>query len=73
MRARADRNRDDAFVQADAMFQMNHQIALSERGQFLDERVAAFAALGFADQPVPENILLGEQGQTFGAKARRER
>ena len=70
MRAGADRYRDDAFIQADAVLQMNNQIALAERRQFLDKGIAALAALRFADQPVAENILLGEQGQVFCPEAR---
>ena len=72
MRAGANRDGNNAFVQTDAMFEVDNQIALTERRQLLDKGIAALAALGFADEPVAENILLGEQGQAFGSKTRGE-
>ena len=73
MRAGANRNRDYSFVQTDTVFQMDHQITLTERRKFFDEGVTAFAPFGFADQPVAKNVLFGEERQVIGAKTRGER
>ena len=51
---------------------MDDQITLTERRKLFDKGIAAFATLGFADQPVAKNILLGEQRQALFAKAGRQ-
>ena len=52
---------------------MHHQIARRQRGEFGQEGVGALAAFLAADQPVAQNILLGDQLDLGAAEAALER
>ena len=61
MRALPHRDRLQAAIAPDPVFQMHHQIARGQRGQLSQEGIRALAAFFAADQPVAQNILLGNQ------------
>ncbi len=54
---------------ADPMFDMHHQIARCQRAKVLQEVLGLALAARLADQPVPQNILLGNDGYARRCKA----
>ena len=69
VRGLADRDRLQPFIAADAVVHVDHQVARSQRGQFSHEGVGALLAFLAADQPVTQQILLGNQFQPGVGKA----
>ena len=73
MRALADRDRLQPFIAPDAVVHVDDEIARGEGGQFGEEGVRALAALLAADEPVAEDVLLGDDFQVGIGKAALER
>ena len=69
VRALADRDRCQPDIAADAVIGMNDEVAGRQRRQFGEEGVGRFAALGAADQPVAEHVLLGQHREIGGGEA----
>jgi hypothetical protein len=67
------RDLGQAFIAADAMLHVHDEIAGREGGELLEEGVGILAALGAADQPVAEHVLLGEDGNIGRGEAVIER
>ena len=61
----ADRDRNQAFVSANAVFGVNHQIAGGKRGQFSKKRVGGLPAFLATDEPVAQHVLFADQ-RDFG-------
>ena len=69
----ADRDLGQPLIAADAVIDMDDEIAGRERGELGEEGVGALAALAAADEPVAEHVLLGEQRDVGGGEAVVER
>src|SRR3546814_864470 len=73
VRAAADRNLGQPLIAADAMIQVDDEIADAERREFGEEGVGALAAFLAADETLAEDILFGEQADHVGGEAVVER
>ncbi len=73
MRALADRDLREAGVAANAVIDMDDEIAGRQRRQFSEESIGGLAALGPAHEPVAEHVLLGQHRDIGGSEAMVER
>ncbi len=73
VRLLADRDRGQPFITADAVLDMDDQIAGRKRRQLGEEGVGDFLRLLAANQAVAEHVLLGEQRDVGRGEAMIER
>ena len=68
MRRAGHVERHQTVVAADAVIDMDHQIALGDGGRFAEELFGATALLGRTHQPVTQDVLLADHRHARGAE-----